>query len=160
MDNTMFASLAWIMTICSGLMAGTYLAFSGFIMHSFARLDTAAGIDAMNTINATILKSSFMPLFFGSSIIALLMLLVGMWHWGEPGAGLAIATGLTYGVGMFVVTAAANVPLNNALARVSGDDGEAERAWMHYLRQWTRWNTVRTIASLATLVLCLQLQGY
>ncbi len=155
MDNTMFASLAWIMAICSGLMTGTYLAFSGFIMRSFARLNTAAAIAAMNAINTMILKSPFMPLFFGSSIVASLMLLVGLWHSGEPGAGLAIAAGLTYGLGMFVVTAAANVPLNNTLARVSGDDEEAERTWKHYLQRWTRWNTVRTIASFATLVLCL-----
>lgn len=159
MDNTIFASLVWVMAICSGLMAGTYMAFSGFIMRSFARLNTAAAIAAMNTINTVILKSSFMPLFFGSSVIALLLLLVGLWHWGEPGAGLATAAGLTYGIGMFVTTAAGNVPLNNALARVSGDDEEAERTWATYLERWTRWNTVRTVASLVTLVLCLDLQS-
>ena len=58
---------------------------------------------------------------------------------------------------MFVITASVNVPLNNALARVSGDGDEAAQTWAHYLKRWTRWNTLRTIASLATLVICIDL---
>lgn len=154
MEGALLTSLAWTMALCAGLMAGTYAAFSSFIMRSFATLDTAQAIAAMNAINTVILKSAFMPLFFGSTFIALLMAMVGLWQWGEPGADQALAGGLTYVVGMFVVTAAGNVPLNNALARVSGGGEEATRTWSHYLKQWTRWNTLRTIASLATLVIC------
>jgi uncharacterized membrane protein len=44
-----------------------------------------------------------------------------------------------------------NVPLNNRLiaAGAGGDDG----TWALYLTVWTRWNHVRTAASLAALVL-------
>ena len=82
-----------------------------------------------------------------------------LWQWGEPGAGRALAGGVTYFVGMFIVTATANVPLNNTLAKVSGDGEEAARTWAHYLKQWTRWNTLRTVASLTTLVICIELLG-
>lgn len=156
MEGVLLTSLAWIMALCAGLMAGIYAAFSGFIMRSFATLDTARAIAAMNAINTVILKSSFMPLFFGSTFIALLMIIAGLWQWGEPGADRALAGGVTYVVGMFIVTAAGNVPLNNVLARVSGDGEEAARTWAHYLKRWTRWNTLRTIASLATLVICIE----
>ena len=46
-------------------------------------------------------------------------------------------------IGMFVVTMAFNVPLNNALLR-----GDAA-TWQRYLVSWTRWNHVRTLASMA-----------
>lgn len=156
MESVLLASLAWIMALCAGLMAGTYAAFSVFIMRSFSTLDTASAIAAMKAINTVILKSSFMPLFFGSTFIALLMTVAGLWQLGEPGADKVLAGGVTYVVGMFIVTAAGNVPLNNALARVSGDGEAAARTWAHYLKRWTRWNTLRTIASLATMIICIE----
>ena len=155
--EALFTAMAWTMALCSGLMAGTYLAFSGFIMKSFERLGSGPAIAAMNAINVTILKSSFMPLFFGSSMLAALMVLLGLWSWDDPGSGHTVVAGLVYGIGMFAITATANVPLNNALAKVAGD-GEAARAlWARYLKRWTRWNTARTIASLATLAVCIDL---
>ena len=157
MESTVLAILTWVMALSSGLMAGTYLAFSGFIMRSFATLEPDRGIAAMNAINVTITKSAFMPLFFGSTLIALLMAGAGLWQWGAPGSGRALVAGLVYVIGMFVVTAAANVPLNNELAGVAGDDTEALQVWANYLTRWTRWNTVRTIASLATLAICIDL---
>ncbi len=157
MEGVFLTSLTWIMALCAGLMAGIYAAFSGFIMRSFATLDIALAIAAMNAINTAILRSPFMPLFFGSTVTALLMVIAGLWQWGEPGADTALASGVIYVLGMFIVTAAGNVPLNNALARVSGDNDEAARTWAHYLRRWTQWNTLRTIASLATLVICIEM---
>jgi uncharacterized membrane protein len=44
------------------------------------------------------------------------------------------------------VTVVANVPLNDAL-------GAGQVPWTDYLRRWTAWNTVRTVASLASGVL-------
>lgn len=149
--------LAWIMALCAGLMAGIYAAFSVFIMRSFATLDTADAIAAMNAINVVILKSLFLPLFFGSTVIAALMVIAGVWQWGEPGAGKAFAAGAIYMTGMFLVTVFGNIPLNNALARVSGSGEEAAQTWARYLTRWTRWNTLRTIASLATLVICIDM---
>ncbi len=150
-------ALAWVMAISAGLMSGTYLAFSVVIMKSLATLEPAQGIEAMNAINRVILKTAFMPLFFVSTIIALLMVVTGLWFWGEPGGMRAIAGGLIYFFGMFVSTAAMNVPMNNALAKVSGSSEEAVRTWKDYLVRWTRWNTSRTIASAATLIISIDL---
>ena len=149
--------LTWIMTLSSALMAGTYLAFSMVIMRSLATLGTAKGVEAMNAINRTILKTAFMPLFFGSTIISALMVIAGLWHWGEPGANRAIGGGLVYFIGMFVVTAAGNVPLNNRLDEVEGDGTEAHNMWTLYLSRWTRWNTVRTMACTLTVIICIDL---
>lgn len=152
-----FYSLAWMMTVASGLMSGIYLTFSIIIMRSLALLESSQGINAMNAINQEIVKTGFMPLFFGSTIVALLMAIFGIWQWKEPGAGLAIAAGLIYAIGMFFVTAVFNVPLNNLLDQVIGDGQEATATWQHYLSVWTRWNTVRAIACAITMVICMAL---
>jgi uncharacterized membrane protein len=41
------------------------------------------------------------------------------------------------------------VPLNNRLAELHPEDAEAQALWRFYLVRWTRWNHVRTFASLA-----------
>lgn len=157
MDNVTVNALLWAMALCSGLMAGTYLAFSGFIMRSLASLDTAGAVAAMNAINRVILTSSFMPLFFASTIVAAVLAGTGLWYWGEPRALWMIAAGALYVVGMFGVTGVVNVPLNNELAGVSGDGESARQVWLRYLTRWTRWNTVRSGASLITLGICIAL---
>ena len=148
--------LAWLMAVCSGLMAGIYLVFSVVIMRSLATLQPAEGTAAMNAINRVIVRTAFMPLFFVSSVLALLMAVVGVWQWGSPDTGLAVTGGLTYVLGMFVVTATANVPLNNRLDRVSEDNSEARQVWQEYLRKWTRWNSARTLACMVTMVICIE----
>ena len=52
-------------------------------------------------------------------------------------------------VGCLGVTIVGNVPLNERLAAVGPGDAAAEFLWRAYLVRWTRWNHVRTAASLA-----------
>jgi uncharacterized membrane protein len=157
MTSLYFELLLWSVAISSGLMAGTYFAFSGFIMRSFASLPFDHAVAAMNAINTTILKSVFMPLFFGSTVVSVLLIIAGLWHLGESGADRAVIAGAIYLVGMFVVTAYCNVPLNNALARADGRGEESRQMWDTYLSRWTRWNTVRALASTATFVVSIGL---
>ena len=111
----------------------------------------------MNAINKAILKTAFMPLFFGSSLLALVMIASGLWFLSEPGAGKMLTAGLIYFCGMFVTTAAVNVPLNNKLAKVSGEGEEAQSTWQVYLNRWKRWNTSRAFWSFFALLICLDL---
>ena len=152
MSSPLAELLLWSAMISSGLMAGIYFAFSGFIMRSFTSLPAEHAVSAMNAINTTILRSWFMPLFWGSTLVSGLMIIVGLWQWGEPGAPGAMVAGAVYLVGMFLVTAFRNVPLNHALANVSGERGRT--IWHAYLTRWTRWNTVRVLASTVTFVIC------
>ena len=54
-----------------------------------------------------------------------------------------------YLVGCIGVTMFGNVPLNQRLANTDPGGDEAESLWGFYLSRWTRWNHVRTAASLA-----------
>jgi uncharacterized membrane protein len=123
------------------------LSFSTFIMPAFARIPQGHGISAMQSINATILRSLFMPLFFGTVLSSLVLVGDVLLHWGKPGASAMLAAGSIYFVGMFLCTIFFNVPLNNALAAVNSDGGEATAVWSRYLKVWTAWNHVRTVAS-------------
>lgn len=157
MDTLPYALLAWLMVIASGVMAGVYLTFSMVVMRSLALLEDHAGVAAMNSINRTIVRTGFMPLFFGSTVIAALMIVTGLWFIDTAGGIRALSSGLIYFVGMFLVTALRNVPLNQQLDQVSESSSDLSDIWHHYLSVWTRWNTVRSVACLAAMGLALTL---
>lgn len=156
MESLSLSALLWLMAVASGLMAGTYLAFSMVVMPSLASIGTREAVTAMNSINRTIIKTAFMPLFFGSTGLAFLLIIAGGWYWGQDQGMRAFISGMLYVVGMFIVTAVKNVPLNNRLDQVAAHDERAEQIWQDYLQRWTRWNHVRTVACALTLILCLE----
>lgn len=136
-------TLLWSLALGCGLMAGLYYAFSAFIMTSLSRIAPEAGIATMTSINDVILKTSFMPLFMGTSLGSLVIGILAVARWQGSDSLVILLGALVYVVGMFGVTAAFNVPLNNALVA----DGAG--TWARYLTDWTLWNHVRTVASLA-----------
>lgn len=157
MSTLPITALLWAAALGSGLMAGVYFAFSAFIMKAFDTLETAHAVSAMNAINEVILRSLFMPLFFASTIISLLLGVAAFVYRDEAGAVLALIAGLVYFVGMFVCTVVFNVPLNNTLSNLDPVSGNAQQTWSHYLNKWTQWNHLRTVSSLVTCALCIWL---
>lgn len=147
MRQVLTSGLLWFSAVGCGLMAGVYFAFSTFVMTALGRLDQAAGIAAMNAINVDIVRSLFMPLFLGTTAAGAALVVMGALRLSEPGAVSMIAGGGLYVFGMFVVTAAFNVPLNDALAAVQPSSPEASVVWAAYLKDWVLWNHVRTVAS-------------
>ncbi len=144
-------------------MAGVYFAFSAFIMAALERTGPAAGAAAMRAINRVILGSAFMPLFFGTTLAALAVAGFGLARLGSipigltdldaPQGALMTLGGVLYVVGMFVCTAARNVPLNNALDAAAPGSAAEAAIWRRYLRAWTAWNHVRAVASAAAAAL-------
>ena len=61
---------------------------------------------------------------------------------------LMLAGATLYIVASFLSTIVFNVPMNDALDKVDGRSAEAAQLWTIYLKDWTRWNHVRTVASL------------
>ena len=118
MTHAITTGLLWFAAIGSGLLAGLYFAFSTFINSALGRIETPAGIAAMNSINVVIVRLPFMPLFLGSSLAALIRAGIALLQWHQPGSVAIFAGGVIYVVGMFVCTMVFNVPLNNALLAV------------------------------------------
>lgn len=139
-------TLLWFSALATGLMAGIYFAFSMFIMKSLGVLEKPAGMVAMQSINRVILKSPFLPLFFASTIACLALIVIALMHWSAPGSCAMAGGGALYVVGMTGVTMAFNVPLNNRLEAADATSAEGEALWALYLKRWTAWNHVRTVA--------------
>lgn len=153
-SSTVVTALLWAAALSSGLLAGVYFTFSGFVMRAFGEIDATHAIAAMNSINKTILRSAFMPLFFGSSFISVLLMIVAFYNWGDTSAALILLAGAVYFTGMFGCTVLFNVPLNNSLARIDSSSANSQQVWSHYLSTWTNWNHLRTVSSLVTCILC------
>ena len=143
MTEAIQVGLLWFAAIACGVMAGVYFAFSAFLIAAFDGIDRAAGAAAMNAINRVILRSAFMPLFLVSTLASLLLAVVALIGWGRDGSVEMLAGGILYLAGMFIVTMLFNVPLNNALM-ASPDSGDV---WARFVKRWTAWNHVRTLAS-------------
>lgn len=153
----MLTFLLTIAAIGAGLMAGVYFAFSAFIMRSFDHLDPADAVDAMNSINEVILRSWFMPLFFGSTLLYFLMAVLALFNWSDTNAPLLLTASLTYLGGMFLCTIFFNVPQNNRLAQAKETGTDKTQLWSHYYRYWTRWNHLRATSSVIACVLTITL---
>jgi uncharacterized membrane protein len=151
--NTVVSGLLWFSAVGCGLLGGLYFAFSAFIMTSLGRIEQGSGIAAMNAINADIVRSLFMPLFLLTTLAGAALVVFAIVRWGEPGAMAMLLGGIVYVLGMFVVTMTFNVPLNNALAAVDHAALDAAMVWPRYLREWTLWNHVRTVACTAATIL-------
>ncbi len=157
MENLAYA-IAIIGAIGSGLIGGVFFAFSSFVMRALARLDPIPAMQAMQSINITVINPHFLGSFMGTAAVSLVAIVLGVMRWGEPNAAYLIVGGSLYFVGTFLVTIACNVPLNDALERSSPESPTAPEVWAHYLLVWTRWNHVRTVAALlAMLSFCLAL---
>lgn len=129
------------------LLGGTFLAFSDFLMRSFAKTRPAGAIEAMQVLNREIMRSIFMVFFLGMGPLSILWM---FFAWAR-GMGWLLAGGAVYLVGVFAVTVVCNVPMNRRLDALLPDSEQAQRYWKDtYLPRWTRWNTVRTVACLVS----------
>lgn len=133
-----------------GLIAGVFFAFSVFVMKALALQPPAQGLAAMQSVNVTVIHPLFLGTFLGSGVLGLAaagFLLASPVP--APGTWAVAAGAVLYLGGTIGVTMVCNVPRNNALARVDPASPPAPGLWQEYVRSWTRWNHVRTMAALA-----------
>lgn len=137
------------LAVACGMMGGVFFAFSSFVMRALGAVPPATGIRTMQSINVFAVTPLFMSVLFGTAIAcggaATYAATAGMAEATPP----VIAGAATYFIGTIVVTMVFNVPLNNALAAVDPEAAEAVWVWTRYRRQWSAWNHVRTVSSVA-----------
>ncbi|MEU6667316.1 anthrone oxygenase family protein [Streptomyces sp. NPDC046727] len=135
--------------IGTGLVAGVFCGFSTFVMRGLAALPPAQGVAAMNAINVAAVRPAFMAVFMGSALLSAMIAVVTFVVWPDEGKVALLLGSALYLVGSFVLTTVANVPRNDRLARLTPGAPEAAVYWPVYVREWTFWNHVRTVASAA-----------
>ena len=160
--EALISPMLWFAVISVGLMAGVYFTFSAFLMRSLDAIEAPVGMIAMQSINRVIVKSLFLPIFFASSAVCAALTILALLDLSAAGAVWMLIGSATYVVGMFFVTVAGNVPLNNQLEATPADGPEGATMWRRYLSKWTAWNHVRTAActmSLAMLIVSISARG-
>jgi len=147
LDNILFSAVIFA-AISTAMMAGIYFAFSGFVMSGLKQVGAENAVSTMNAINQVILRSWFMPLFFGSTLTTVLILIIAMINWQQSNSTLLIFASTIYFLGMFLCTVFFNVPLNKHLLATESSNNTINQTWSHYVKYWTRWNHLRTLTSL------------
>ncbi len=55
----------------SALVGGVFFAFSSFVMNALARVPSAEGIAAMQSINVVVINPAFLGAFMGTAVLSL-----------------------------------------------------------------------------------------
>lgn len=143
--------------LTSGLMAGLFYSYSVSVNPGLKNLSDPDYLKAMQSINAAILNPVFLMCFSG----LLLLFPVSCYQAYAaklPLAHLLTAAAVSYIVGVFGLTMACNVPLNNHLANSDLSNMTGEE--MTTLRKtfegpWNRFHAFRTLAALLSFGLTL-----
>lgn len=137
---------ALVAALLLGLSAGLFFAFSVAVMPGLRRTGDGEFVATMTAINRAILNFPFGFVFVGA-LIAPIVAAVLAFITGASSPWLLIAAAVVYLLGVIVVTAGVNVPLNEALDR----DGK-RRA---FEQRWVRFNNIRTLAAIVAFALAL-----
>ena len=140
--------------LLSGAIFGFFYAWVCSTMWGLDSIDPRIAIAAMNGMNNSVQNAVFAPAFFGTPVVLMLTAALA-WRAQRQAALLFAAAGVVYLFGGVILTMAMNVPMNRVLdATVIPEQIDAARAiWRSYSEPWQFWNTVRTLASGATLTL-------
>jgi uncharacterized membrane protein len=140
--------LAFLAALGSGLIAGTFFAFSAFVMRALKRLPAEHGVAAMQSINIVVINPVFLSAFLGTGLVCAVLFVGASSGWHEARPIWLIAGSLAYLLGCLLVTMTRNVPMNRVLAGIAAESPQAARYWPEYVSRWTLWNHLRTAASL------------
>ncbi len=149
MLNQLITPITFIAILGCGISAGIFYAFSYFVMEATGKLPTPQGIAAMQSINIVIVNPLFLLVFMGTAVLSIVLGGIALFDLQNAGALWRLAGALLFIITVIIVTIAFNIPLNNALDQVDPASLEGTKLWERYLSVWTRWNHVRTLASIA-----------
>ena len=139
-------------TLAMGLIAGVFYSFACSVMLGLARTDDRTFIEVMQRINEEIINPVFFSSFFGALVLSIVALVLQR-RLGAREATRWIAAALALYALVLVVTMAANVPLNDALAAAGDPHTISDPASVRHQFEgpWVAWNIVRGAASLLAL---------
>jgi uncharacterized membrane protein len=135
--------------VAAGLQAGTYYVWACGVMPGLARADDRTFVTALNQMNQAIVNPVFMLTFLGAPILAAAAVATG-----TPAVRPWLIAGLALAVATVAITVGGNIPLNDALGRVtSTTDTDLAAGRAAFETAWLRWNVLRTLTSTAALAI-------
>lgn len=158
MSAALGAAVAAALVLCC-LTAGFLLAFAVVVMPGIRELDDGAYLRAFQLMDGIIQGNHpvFIAMWVGSVVAMLAVLVLGVAANGLPGPTRALLVGaaVLYLVGVQLPTAAVNIPMNNRVQTLQVDqlDGVmAQRERDVFEARWTRWNVIRTVGAVGTVL--------
>jgi len=137
--------------LTTGLATGVYYTYAVSVNLGLAEQTDASYVSTMNEINEKIQNPLFFAAFFGAVLFPIAALAAHLPRSGR--LRLIVPACALYAGGGFLVTALANVPLNEELARVATASAtELSQARAAYEGPWNFWNGVRTLFSAAAFI--------
>jgi len=138
------------LALWSAVIGGVFSAFSEFVMSGLRRTAPAGGIEAMQHINRTVIKTQFVAGILSIALFSVLFLLYSIVAFRGAALVTLILAPIIYLPSVFFMTIFGNVPMNNKLERLDHTTSEAEAYWVKYSRDWTRLNHIRALGSVLT----------
>jgi uncharacterized membrane protein len=138
------------------LIAGLFYSYSCSVNPGLGKLTDMEYLRGMQSINRAILN----PLFFASFMGTVIMMPLSTWLlYRYEGAGSSfyfiLAATIVYIAGVFGVTVAGNVPLNNMLDKADLVSANVADIRRNFEIPWNRLNTIRTGSNILSLILLL-----
>lgn len=141
--------LALLSLLLSAALFGFFYAWVCSTMWGLDMADPRVAIAAMQAMNASVRNAVFAPAFFGTAPVLLFTAFVMFRERHRSAAFWFGLAGIVVALLTVALTAAFNIPMNEALADVAvPQDIEAARIiWADYSPQWQVWNQIRTVTS-------------
>ena len=141
-------SVLLVAAVLAGLQAGTYFTWATGVMPGLAKVDDRTFVSAVQQMNVAIVNPVFLTTFVGAPLLAGVAIAVA----GPNARPWAIAA-TVLAIGTVVITAAGNVPLNDALAAAGPVDRIADLAAVRadFESLWVKLNVARCVTSAGAL---------
>lgn len=141
-------------TVLAALIAGLFYAYSCSVVLGLGKLSDSEYLKAMQSINREILNPVFFASFIGTAI--LLPVAAFLFRGQQPAFIFLLLASAAYLIGVFGVTVAGNVPMNDLLDKfdIAGSSAEAVKQMRETFEgRWNFLNNIRTVFSVVSIVL-------
>ncbi len=134
---------------------GFFYAWSVSTLWGLDTIDPNTAIDAMNAMNISVRNLAFMPSFFGTVPLGLLVAVLLFLTGNRIPSLYFVAASAIFLFGAFFPTTFINVPMNEVLKQVETplDFESATKVWQTYSADWKFWNATRTYVAGVAFVL-------
>ncbi|MDR2230760.1 MAG: DUF1772 domain-containing protein [Flavobacteriaceae bacterium] len=151
-----FQDITLILTgITTALMAGLFFSYSVSVSWGLGKLADREYLQAMQSINREILNPIFFACFFGA-LVTLPIATFQQYQYNQTTFLLLLLASLFYIIGVFGITSAFNVPLNDKLDLLDltkASDVSIKQMRDSFERSWNNWNIIRTFSSVVSTAL-------
>lgn len=157
MPQSIFVAIQIVAVAQLGLMAGFFFAFSLDVGPAMTHLDATTYITTQQHLNNAVRTISFAAVYFGAALLPFAVAAAAVGSGRRRVATGWLIVALAYSVGVFWITAARNVPINQEMATWRASEPPAQ--WQQARDDWNDSNRVRTVTAVLCFVGSLVLQS-